>query len=248
MTNRWKNYTESELRQALQSSPSISQAIKTLGIEPFGGNYSTIKRYIKNLDIDISHMTGQGWLKGKTHNIFNPARIPLENILVENSSYAGGNHRLKSRLFKMGLIRRECYECRLKDWQGKSLSLELDHINGVPTDNRIENLRLLCPNCHSQTPTWRGRNKKPAAPKQKQKPVKQCLECEGDHQKRGKFCATKCYRKHRRPLIVYKTKITWPARAEILSLVDELGFSAAGRRLGVSCNAIRKHLKKPDIA
>lgn len=88
--------------------------------------------------------------------------IPIELVTVENGTYARGN--LKKRLIESGLLRNECIECGVGPfWNSKPLTLSLDHINGVNNDNRLENLRLLCPNCHSQTATFAGRNVKKAA-------------------------------------------------------------------------------------
>lgn len=85
--------------------------------------------------------------------------MPPESVLVEQSTYSGTN--LKPRLLRLGLLEHKCYECSIKDlWNGKKLSLQLDHINGVRNDNRIENLRKLCPNCHSQTANFSGKNRR----------------------------------------------------------------------------------------
>jgi 5-methylcytosine-specific restriction endonuclease McrA len=84
------------------------------------------------------------------------AKIPTEQILVENSTYVW-SHSLKKRLLKEGLLHYHCYICGLVEWQGKRISLQLDHKNGIKTDCRLENLRLLCPNCHSQTETFAGK-------------------------------------------------------------------------------------------
>lgn len=88
--------------------------------------------------------------------VYRDHRIPMEEMLVENSSAT--RHNMKLRLLSVGLLRNECYICGISEWLGKPLSLDLDHINGINNDNRLENLRLLCPNCHSQTDTYRGRN------------------------------------------------------------------------------------------
>ncbi len=87
--------------------------------------------------------------------------IPLEEMLVENSACDRGS--IKARLLKLGILENKCYICGLTKWQGKPIVMRLDHINGMPNDHRLENLRMVCPNCDSQLPTFCGRNKKPAS-------------------------------------------------------------------------------------
>jgi len=82
----------------------------------------------------------------------------LDEILVDNSPYIGGSTHLKNKLLKLKLLVYKCYICNINDWNGKYLVLQLDHINGHKLDNRLNNLRLLCPNCHSQTETFCGKN------------------------------------------------------------------------------------------
>jgi len=152
-----KSWTEEELKVAVKKSTSIRQVLMKIGLKLAGGNYAQIKKYIKIYKIDNKHFTGIGWSKG-LKGIGTP-RIDLKNILVKNSTFQ--SYKLRNRLFKEGLKQRHCEEC---GWNKKApdgrMPLELDHINGDSTDNRLENLRILCPNCHSLKPTHRGRNRK----------------------------------------------------------------------------------------
>lgn len=142
--------------EAVQSSSSIRAAILKLGLVETGNAYKVFKRRIKSLQLNTEHFLGCGHLKGKSHN-WSP-KIPLEKILVAQSSYTN-SVRLKSRLINDGLLKYECSICGISNWNNKELSLQLDHINGISNDHQINNLRLLCPNCHSQTGTFAGRNK-----------------------------------------------------------------------------------------
>lgn len=155
---RPRKYTEQQFLDAVKTSYSVAEVLQKLNLAYAGGSYKTFYATVKKSNIDTSHFTGQGHLKGKTHN-WSPSQS-IEEILVINSTYSSSYH-LKNRLIKEGLLKYKCsiISCELTEWQGKKLSLHLDHINGNNTDNRLENLRLLCPNCHSQTSTYCGRNK-----------------------------------------------------------------------------------------
>ena len=165
--SRWK-YTIQELKQAIENSVSYHEALGKLGINAQGGGaYTTIKKRVKELNIDISHFVGRGW------NIKNKAGIgnkekPLSEILIENSDY--NRTSLKKRLIKEGYLENKCSICGNEaEWNNKPLVMRLDHINGINNDNRLENLRLNCPNCDSQLPTHAGKNKKSI--------TKTCINC-----------------------------------------------------------------------
>lgn len=151
-----RSWTKKQLITAVKTSFSIREVLRKLNLVPAGGNYKQMHSYIKEYNIDASHFTGMAHLKGKTHNW--SSKIPLEKILVVNSDYTSSNH-LRKRLLRENVLQPKCSCCKRKTWLGKPISLELDHINGINTDNRLANLRLLCPNCHSCTDTYRGKNK-----------------------------------------------------------------------------------------
>jgi HNH endonuclease len=141
--------------RAVAANQSIAGVLAAIGQGVSGSNYSRVHRLVAQLKLDTSHWTGQGHLRGGTHS-WTPAR-PLSAILVDGSTYMD-RYRLKKRLVAADLLPNACNVCGVTEWQGKPLVLELDHINGVSDDHRLENLRLLCPNCHSQTDTYCGRN------------------------------------------------------------------------------------------
>jgi hypothetical protein len=149
--------TDEQIVAAVRCCFSIAQVLRLLGLSPTGANYKAIHAHVQRLRLDASDFTGQGHLKGKHHS-WTPSR-PLAETLVENSTYVTTSF-LKGRLLRAQLLVNHCSECGMQpSWQGKPLVLILDHRNGIRSDNRLENLRLLCPNCNSQQPTFAGKNK-----------------------------------------------------------------------------------------
>jgi len=157
---RKRSWTDSDLRNAVKVSRSIRQVLAQLGRKVGGAQHAAIKRKIRELGLDVSHFTGQGWNRGDPRGLLNRrAKRPFEEILVKDSTYACTSD-LKARLLGAGMIENRCAICGLPPvWNAKALVLRLDHINGDNRDHRLDNLRLLCPNCDSQTPTFAGRNR-----------------------------------------------------------------------------------------
>ncbi len=152
LKNGYKS-SDAEFIDAVKTSNCIREALIKLNLKAAGGNYQCFHKRVKELNISIDHFTDpKVWNKGKK---FGPKRS-LEQYL---NGVPIQSHKLKLRLIAEGIKQHKCECCGITEWRGTPTPLELDHINGINYDNRLENLRLLCPNCHAQTDTYRGRNK-----------------------------------------------------------------------------------------
>lgn len=153
-----RSWTDDQLVDAVITSTSVRMVIIKLMLVPAGGNYVQVNNRIKDLSLDTKHFTGKGWNGGWKFDPRIPPK-PIESLLVRDGRHQSFS--LKKRLFTEGLKKPKCELC---GWAAKSpdgrIPVELDHINGDRYDNRIDNLRILCPNCHSLQPTHRGKNKK----------------------------------------------------------------------------------------
>lgn len=149
-------WTKECLEKAIRESRSYRQVLCKIGLKEAGGNYVQLKKYIKEYNFDISHFKGRGWSKG-LHFKFSP-KIPLKKILVKNSSFQ--SYKLKNRLIREKLKPSHCEECGWAEIsENGRLPLELHHIDGDSKNNSLENLEILCPNCHSLKSNYRGRKK-----------------------------------------------------------------------------------------
>lgn len=159
-----KTWTLNQLKEAVISSISYAEVVSVLGLSrKAAGNWKTVKEAIADNDLDASHFTH----RPRVHS-GGPSTRPLSDILVAGGKRYGTSN-LRKRLLSEGLKAYLCEECGLSEWRGQPIALELDHISGDNVDNRLENLKMLCPNCHAQTPTWRGRNiKRKSVPTQEE--------------------------------------------------------------------------------
>lgn len=158
----------------------MAATLRHLGLKATGGNYTLAKVRIRKLGLTTNHWLGQAIHKGMTNRVSSSNAIDLATVLVADSLYVGSSN-LKRRLLKAGLLTPECYECGLQQWRGRPISLQLDHKNGKNDDHSLVNLRLMCPNCHSQTDTFAGRNKTKSQ-------ATKCPDCKGRKDKGSARC------------------------------------------------------------
>ena len=150
-------YSVDELKSAAETSINIRGALIKLGVKPYGGNYQIFKKACETFDIDTSHFKGKLSQKGVPTGRTPKTKIELIEILAgKHPQY--GTSKLSKRLIKEGIFEHKCSCCGGTEWMGEQIPIELDHINGINNDHRLENLRLLCPNCHAQTDTYCGKN------------------------------------------------------------------------------------------
>jgi len=230
-------FTEAELVEAIAASRSWTEAARRLGYHPRGGNVATVRRHAERLNLPTGHFDPDAArLAGIRRG---PA--PLASVLVNGSTY--NRHHLKLRLLSEGLKGRECELCGQGElWRGQPMALVLDHINGVPDDNRLENLRMLCPNCAATLSTHCGRkNRRP-------RERIECAVCGRPFwptAARQRHCSRACGQRWARPRgpRPERRKVQRPPSDELVAEVARVGYEAVGRRYGVSGNAVRKWLR-----
>lgn len=149
---RRKQVNREELLVALREAATKAEALRRLGVPVTGTSYQWLNRILGHHASDPAVAAQVRRFEDRGDR-----RKPIETFLVEGRKSSGTSH-LRRRLIDEGLLSRRCARCGRERWEGGPIPLELDHVNGDRSDNRLENLRLLCPNCHALTATYRGRN------------------------------------------------------------------------------------------
>ena len=229
-----KTFIKENLEKAVINSSSYKEVLIKLGLRAAGGNYKQLKKYLELYNIDDSKIISTRIENNIQHirNINKP--IPLSEILIENSTYSRTH--LKNRLLKIGIKKNVCELCgQDENWHGKKITLILDHVNGVYNDNRLENLRIVCPNCETTLETHCGKHIKL---------INKCSDCGKKRYSKSKQCLN-CYNKNTNSINykIEKRKVERPSYKILLKEISELGYCATGRKYGVSDNASRKWIK-----
>jgi hypothetical protein len=241
------SYTESEAREAIAASKSWAEALRHLGLCPSGGAWRILKKYASQWRISTDHFDPAA---GRRESLRRSKR-PLSEVLVEGSTYSRQN--VKRRLLIEGLKKPRCELCGQGEvWRGRPLSLILDHINGVRDDHRLENLRMVCPNCAATLDTHCGRRSRI------QRGKRHCLRCRkafvpGYATQRycSRFCGVRWDRSdfrsgRRRQRGIPKLgerKVERPPYKQLRREIDETSYLAVARKYGVSDNAVRKWVR-----
>jgi len=211
----WKD--ESLIRRLCAESNCFSDVCRKLGLKP-QANIRTVKRYVKIYEICTNHFDITK-SRLRTKNINGYTGKALKDILCVNSTYP--TNLLKKRLLNENILENKCNECGLPPiWNGKLLVLQLDHINGISTDHRLSNLQLLCPNCHTQTQTFAGKNKERELTV-KEKPVR--------------ILKTREEKNNR--------KVIWPSKEQLESLVGKIPTTEIAKQFKVSSIAVLRWIR-----
>lgn len=225
-----RKWNKQDLIVTVKNSEHITEVIRKLKLVHSSCNSKTIQKYIEEYKLDTSHWKGQLIKKERIGH-----ECSFNDVFIIHSTFTKSH--LKEKILKYNLKEHKCSECGLiPEWNSKILSLQVDHINGINNDHRLENLRLLCPNCHSQTPTYAGGN----ALNRKRAETFICDQC-GDYRSRvseSGLCI-KCKSTN--------DKLIWPTDDVLCQMLKTSNINQIAKKLGVSFTGLKKRLKKKGL-
>jgi Zn finger protein HypA/HybF involved in hydrogenase expression len=224
-----RTWTDEQLIAAVQSSTSFMAVSVKLGLSTYGSNSRTIQKRTKELGLDTKHFLSK-WESLAQARSLNTSALSHAELFVEQSRC---RKNLKRVILRDNLLTYKCAECGIDSWNGKEIALHLDHISGDGNDNRLGNLRFLCPNCHSQTDTYCGRKLRAIT-----RSNRTCLDCGVSVSSSAKRCV-QCA-----AIVKNQPKIDWLPMETLVPMVAELGYSETARRLGVSANGVKRHIRR----
>ena len=216
------DYTEEKLREVVLNSETYNQVLISFKRNNSSSSYRVLHKYINKWKIDTSHFLTSSQIAKKLFNDGTLKKIENIDLFIENST--SGRSSVKKRIISDNLIEYKCDKCGNEgEWMGLPITLILDHINGVNNDNRLENLRFMCPNCNSTLET----------------------HCQGSKVYKVKeIKIDKRTIKNERP---YLRKVEWPSKDELTELLKTMSYVSLGKKYGVSDVTIRKWSKKYEI-
>jgi Zn finger protein HypA/HybF involved in hydrogenase expression len=233
-------YSEQEAREAIAASLTVTEALRRLGMCPTGNAPKILRKYIAEWRIPIDHFDPDLARRRALERARITAR-PLEDLLVRNSTARGS--KFKVRLYREGLKQPRCELCgQGETWRGRPMALILDHVNGDSRDNRLENLRIVCPNCNATLDTHCGSN---ASRLPSERTCARCGSAFRPKYRNHRYCSRDCGQRAARSRAPHpdRRKVERPPYEQLVAEIEALGYSAVGRKYDVSDNAIRKWVR-----
>lgn len=252
MASKLYNYSATELQGLLDESNSYSDLLRKLNMSEYGSNIRTLRKIIDEYNLDLSKIDENRKNKNKNRD---RNKIILEEILNNNKFCASSD--LLNKLYEEGYKEKRCEICGIENWMGKEITFHLHHKDGDHYNNDLDNLQVLCPNCHSQTDNFAGKGtcKIPKLSKEKEKKKAQrgisedgqrfydgygdykvlCPSCNKNFMNRNASQCTECHRKER--------KIPKVSKDKLFEIMQCSTFTSAAETLGVDRDTVAKWYK-----